>query len=107
MARSRTLTSVSGGRASQPMGKVKAYVIRDGRPSLPQGAGRRAPVVTLRLDAETEAALAALATVHGKGAPAAPALAREAIVGWTHSRHPTEYEASLARVRRRREREAS
>lgn len=81
--------------------KAKAYVIRDGRPCKPMGAGRGAPQLTMRLDAEAEAALEALAIDCGR-VVAAPSIAREAIVYRAQSVCPDAYDAALARVQKRR-----
>jgi len=75
-----------------------------GRPANPHGAARGAPVVTLRLDSETEAALTALSAEWGHDAHGArPELARRAIVKLAMRECQARYRLELERVRARRE----
>lgn len=79
---------------------------RSGRPSRPHGAGRSAPVLSVRLDAEFEAALDALVAAYGSGYETHGLASRRAIVGVAEDAFPVLYRAALARVRKRRDADA-
>jgi hypothetical protein len=88
--------------------KPRPAAMPPGRPAEPHSTGSGAPQVTIRLDAQAEAAVAALrsqwATQEGP-APAAHALKRAA-VDRAQSDCPEAYERALQVILRRRERDA-
>lgn len=84
---------------------MRAMKFGPGRIAKPQGAGKHSAMFSLRLDAETEAAIEALTQAQGwpdeRRAAVRRALQEAAVRAARDA-----YDAALARIQKRREREA-